>query len=129
MITIAVDGVDEILRELRKAETSAREDVIEILRDEGKKLRDKAKADAPVYAGLLRAGIRSSLSKKKLQATVSAGGRVRGQSTFYAKFVEFGTKKKPARPYLYNNARAAEPGVENRLRQALERAARKSTGE
>lgn len=48
-----------------------------------------------VDTGLLRASIDHKLNISTLSATV-------GTNVEYGKFVEFGTSKQPAKPYLYN---------------------------
>jgi len=114
-----VEGIEEILKELRQMEGEARQRVYEVLRDETKPVVEDARRRAPKDTGAMARGIKRTVSKKKLEARVSAGGMVHGVDTYYAQFVEFGTKFMPAQPFLFPACRAHEERIGNALSEAM----------
>ena len=128
MITVQVSGTEEILRDLRKAQADVQDEAREVLKGQAKVIRDDARGRCPSDTGTLKRSVRSSVSRKKLSASVSAGGKVRGKDAYYAQFVEFGTKNSPAQPFLYPAGRAHEKETEERLVKVLTDAVRKGAG-
>lgn len=59
-------------------------------------LHDAAKQLAPVQRGKLRAGIKHRKDKR----TATSAGHMVYNDVFYAKFVEYGTRKMRARPFM-----------------------------
>ncbi len=114
-MTISVKGVEENIAALRLVKDQAKDKIIEVLREETQEAVEDAKNRVPVDTGALRDSIKRTISKKKLTATMSAGGKVKGVDTYYAFFVEHGTRKMPARPFLYPAARAHEKDIAERL--------------
>lgn len=114
-----VEGIEEILKDLRQMEGEARQRVYEILRDETKPVVEDARSRAPKDTGAMARGIKRSVSKKKLEAKISAGGMVGGVDTYYAQFVEFGTKNMTAQPFLYPACRAHEERIGKALSDAM----------
>jgi HK97 gp10 family phage protein len=118
-IHVNVKGSDEIIKDLRRVQGEAKDTVIQVLKEETGEVVKDARSRAPKDTGALARGIKRSVSKKKVEAKISAGGTVRGVDTYYAQFVEFGTKDMPARPFLYPAARAREPEIYDRLTEAM----------
>lgn len=114
-LSVSVKGVEENIDALRRVNAQAKDTIVQVLREEVQKAVDDAKSRAPVDTGALRDGITRSVSKKNLTATMSAGGKRRGVDTYYAYFIEFGTKNMPARPFFYPAARAHEEEIAERL--------------
>lgn len=140
-IYVNVKGVEEALRELRKAEKECREAAGEVLEKQAAVIAEDARKRCPVETGALQESIRFEVDKKKLDGSVTAGGqKVRGRDTYYAMFVEFGTrairkgeetktsKRKrhqvdrkaiAAQPFLYPAARAHEEETTEKLSNAM----------
>lgn len=72
----------------------------------------KAKAKAPVRTGTLRRSIHSVFASGGLSAVV-------GPSVLYGKFVEFGTRRMGARPYMRPAAEAVLPKFAASVARAL----------
>lgn len=121
-IEIHVEGLDDVLKELRNAPKEAKREVVQVLREAAIEIRDDARRRCPVETGALQRSVRYSVSKKKLEARVYAGGKVGGEDVFYAPFVEFGTKHAQAKPFLFPAARAREKETMAELEEALLRA-------
>ena len=128
MISVRVEGMEEILRDLRKAQADVQQEAREVLKDQAKVIRDDARSRCPEDTGTLKKSVRSSVSRKGLNASVSAGGKVQGKDAYYAQFVEFGTKHSPAQPFLYPAGRAHEKETEEMLVKVLTDAVRKGAG-
>jgi len=125
MITLQVHGTKELMADLRKAKVDVQNDARRVLREMADKIADDARRRVPVDTGALRSTIRPWVSKKTLDASVSAGGKSGGVDVYYAHFVEYSTKKKPARPFLYPAGRAHEQETEERLTAVMYEALRK----
>ncbi len=125
MITLQVHGTKELMADLRKAKVDVQNDARRVLKEQAKIIRDDARSRCPEDTGTLKRSVRSSVSRKKLDAFVSAGGKVRGKDAYYAQFVEFGTKRSPAQPFLYPAGRAHEKETEERLTAVMYEALRK----
>lgn len=128
MITLQVHGTKELMADLRKAKVDVQNDARRVLREMADKIADDARGRVPVDTGLLKNSIKLSVSKRQLEASVSAGGKVRGKDAYYAQFVEFGTKHSPAQPFLYPAGRAHEKETEEKLVKVLTDAVRKGAG-
>ncbi len=114
-----LEGLDDVLKELREVEREAKHEAVNVLRIETQKVVEDAKSRAPKDTGAMARGIRRSVSAKKLTATISAGGKVGGVDTYYAQFVEFGTKNMPAQPFFFPACRAHEEEIGRALSDAL----------
>lgn len=72
----------------------------------------QAKAKAPVKTGTLRRSIHSVFSNGGLTGIV-------GPSVLYGKFVEFGTRRMGARPYMRPAAEAVLPKFADAVKRAI----------
>ena len=72
----------------------------------------QAKAKVPVRTGTLRRSIHSVFENGGLRALV-------GPSVLYGKFVEFGTRRMGARPYMRPAAEAVLPKFADAVKRAL----------
>ena len=72
----------------------------------------RAKAKAPVRTGTLRRSIASVFSNGGLTGKV-------GPSVFYGRFIEFGTRRMGARPFMRPAAEAVLPRFAERVKAAL----------
>lgn len=72
----------------------------------------RAKAKAPVRTGTLRRSIHSVFENGGQRGLV-------GPSVLYGKFVEFGTRRMGARPYMRPAAEAVLPGFTAAVKRAL----------
>ena len=107
-----VEGLPEIQRALeRVAPRESRRILRRALGKMASDMRREIKASAPVDTGTLRRAIRSKLdrgSRESVEASVRiTTGRKARDDAWYWRFVEYGTKKRPAR---------------HLIRQAIERA-------
>lgn len=140
-IYVNVKGVTEALRELRKAEQECRDAAGEVMEKQAGVIAEDARNRCPVDSGALKESIRYRVDKKKLDGAVIAGGKkIRGRDTYYATFVEYGTrsikkgektrtsKRKrhqvdrkaiAAQPFLYPAARAHEEETTEKLSNAM----------
>ena len=82
----------------------------------------------PVDKGILKRSIRATVAKKKLEATVSAGGKVGRIDTYYAQFVEFGTKKGKGTAVPFPAARAHDEETQEKLKTVMYNAIKKGAG-
>lgn len=90
-------------------------------------IQKAAKAMVPVDTGTLQNNIvRQRVRKSSFDAEtairvrVSGKGRASGDDAFYWPWVEFGTEKMPARPFLRPALRAGAPEALKRFKKSLE---------
>jgi len=101
-VRVEVKGLNKLTRALRKAGVEVADMKAANQRVAGVVVR-RAVPITPTATGALAGSIRPA--KRQSGAIVYAGGgRVR-----YARFVEFGTRKMSARPYLYRAAGESQP--------------------
>ncbi|MFJ9558051.1 HK97-gp10 family putative phage morphogenesis protein [Nocardiopsis sp. NPDC101807] len=85
----------------------------------GAEMYDGAVADVPVDSGDLARALEKRV--KGSGATADAQVGVWSDEEYYAQFVEFGTSKMPAQPFMYPNARRANRKVRNWVREGIEK--------
>ena len=153
MITIKVEGLSELERKLREFGPKVAKNGLRAANFAGARVfRDAAKQTVPVRTGLLKASITAFKRRgpdNVAKHTVGVRGvRLKYANTaenrrkrrvgkkyqadgpaFYGKFVEFGTSKMAAKPFMRpafnNNIDAAIGAVRARLAKAVEDAARR----
>lgn len=158
MATIKIEGLKEVQKNLKNLEKVAQGNALRgALRKSAKKMFDEAKAKAPiaekeyfakqytktkgvttksrglVSPGRLRDSIRLSsrvnrTGKGKTAAKVSI--KAGNQNVFYARFVEFGTRYVPARPFMRDAfekyGAASIKDFSNNLKKSIEQQLKKA---
>lgn len=109
-LTIKVLGGDKLEAALRQLATQAPEIAGRILDDAALRVERDAKLACPVDTGRLRASIQ--VGGDGLERTVST-------NVEYAPHVEFGTRRRSAKPYLFPAAEAERPRLAKALEAAL----------
>ncbi len=118
MTAVVIEGLDALLRKLAKAAEPAA--VKDALRNEAEAIAAEARTRAP----------------GGLADTVEIVDESRGPKLAYAvgtadpagRFIEQGTARRPATPWLWPVFRARSPGVKHRLAQLIEAAFRTGHG-
>lgn len=111
-IQLHIEGIDELLAILEKG--GNKEDLANVVRKHGGELHKKATRACPVDTGEL---------KRSLDLTNTDGGlsaKVR-TAKHYAIYVEMGTRKMAAQPYLKPSLNAQEGPFLNDLRKVVEK--------
>ena len=118
---IELEGVNELEAKLQKLSESMREEIIEegLLRA-AEPIRKNAEQRAPMRTGNLKENIYSSVDPKD-KRSVDVGP---GPSAFYGLFLELGTQKMSARPFLRpafdSNKKAAQKIFSDYVRKIIE---------
>jgi len=131
-----VNGLKEEMARLMEAPLKLREKTFKALEERAEAIRSDAASRAPVKTGALRRSVKKLVSEKTLTAQIFCdypeGNRtnkgktrkqVAGSKRYYAFAVEFGTKKAPAKPFLYPAARAGEAATNSALEAVLKEVA------
>jgi HK97 gp10 family phage protein len=121
---MTLTGMDGLLRALREIPDVAREELKHAVTTTAFAIAQRMRATAPRDSGLLLRNISAS--------TRGLTGRVEiGVDAFYWPYVEFGTVRMPARPFIRPSAELESGAFEGRLREiartiehAFERSAR-----
>lgn len=94
----AVEGAEEVIKLLEDMGQKAEEVLAGAAEAGGKIALAEARRRCPVKTGRLRASLELKQGKK---TPARANVRIEhGKKEYYGKFVELGTKKQPARPFL-----------------------------
>ncbi|WP_411679850.1 HK97-gp10 family putative phage morphogenesis protein [Clostridium thailandense] len=102
MASIELTGVDEILNKLQQMGANVGRLENKALKNAAEPVLEDAKANVPVRTGKLKKGLKITNVKKKDGMKYILVGVDRGDNSevFYGKFIEFGTSKMTARPFL-----------------------------
>ncbi|WP_373844768.1 HK97-gp10 family putative phage morphogenesis protein [Clostridium sp.] len=125
MADIELTGVDEILNKLQQMGTNINRLENKALKNAAEPVLQDAKANVPVRTGKLKKGLKITNVKKKQGVKYILVGVDRGDNSeiFYGKFVEFGTSKMSARPFLQpayeKNKDNIQKTIANTLKEGL----------
>ena len=109
MITIEVSGVEEALRRLGNLRDRLELAVFGVLMDSAGVLTEEAKAYAPIHTGNLRRSIQiTEANKPEMKIVVSAQAP-------YSGFVEWGSSKMAAQPFMQPAASHAAAELPRRV--------------
>ena len=112
-ITCDVKGVEEFQEAMRNFDSAIQKHVHRQLASWAAYVKALAKQLVPVRTGHLRSSIYAKISESVVRI---------GAEATYALFVEFGTRRMQARPYLYPAIREYLPQLEQIIREAIEAA-------
>ena len=123
MSQVRIVGLNETVGFFNTADKDISQAVAIIVQETANAVRDNAKARAPSNTGKLNFDLRVTdktldATRGDLAATVTYMGKKRA---FYGKFVEFGTIKMPARPFLGPAWMAEKPRFLEKIKDAIER--------
>lgn len=114
MAKVELTGVKELLNEVEKLGAKGNQIENKALREAGALMKESIAREAPRRTGKLKKSIEvSGVRTKDGMKHVQVGP---GKDGYYGKFVEFGTVKMRARPFM-------APGYENAKSQALDKIA------
>ncbi len=111
-IIINVEGSKAVIGELTKYGKNSQKIILKEALIAGFAIQSKAKVRVPVDTGRLR----SSLNTTKQKDGVKVGTNVE-----YAAFIEDGTSRMKARPYLFNSFKEQIPKFISRVKRALKK--------
>ncbi|MHB1910223.1 MAG: HK97-gp10 family putative phage morphogenesis protein [Nitrososphaerales archaeon] len=103
-VEISVKGLQEANAAFQKVVDMHYQDVVKMLQTVGEKAAGAAQSNAPVRTGFLQASIQMIQTDDGCYVTAGAG---------YAGFVEFGTRKMSAQPFL-------RPAIEEAIQEIEE---------
>ena len=120
---LKVEGVDEILEALRKADKALQEELHDLISEAAEIVFREADANVPIKSGKARASLKIKTGKTRngtFYANVTVGGE-----TFYITFYELGNSRQPPRPFMRpaldkSRAKIRQHLIEG-LRAAIER--------
>lgn len=114
-----VEGLDEVLRQFNRFDREARVNFREAVKKTATNITRMAKARVPVGdSGLLKKSIRAAYDRDGFGAEIGAGNK----KAYYAGFVEHGTTKMTARPYMHPSGEEAKPQYIADVTRAITRA-------
>ena len=114
MAEIELQGMQGLLNSLTELGRKGSRIENKALKAAAKPILDAAVANAPVLSGAGKAGLKISRVKTKGDTKTVLIGIGKGDISeiFYMKFLEFGTSKMPARPFL-------QPAYESKKNEAI----------
>lgn len=128
-----ISGLEPLLKKLKTLEPKIAKKVLrQSLRAGAKIIQTAAKAKAPVKSGQLRKAIKVRAQKRTRRGTigvnVSVGEKDFAGEVFYGSFIEFGSSKMPARPFMkpafQENKAAALQVIQDGIAAGIEEAAK-----
>lgn len=110
-----IEGLDRLKRKLAALPGAVRKEATAALLDAGEQIADGAKSRVATDTGELAGSINVRADDEGASVIVEA-------TAAHAKFVEFGTRHTPARPFLLPAFEEARPQVVSAVAQAARRA-------
>jgi HK97 gp10 family phage protein len=105
-----------------------RDELSAVVRDEAETLAEaqraalRAQLQEPDETGALEASVQVISGAHDLEFVIQAGGNATADGGYdRAMAFEFGTSRQPARPFFYSTARERQPGIRDRIANAVER--------
>lgn len=111
-ISVRIDGIKETIAELSLRDKRVEKAVKAQVGESALKIQEGAKERAPVDTGALRNSITVDFYERGLAAQI-------GPHMPYAPYVEYGTRKMAARPYLGPAFAAERPNFERGIKKVL----------
>lgn len=111
-ISVRIEGIKETVAEISLRDRRVREAVKHQVGESALKIQEEAKKRAPVDTGALRNSITVDFYEQGLAAQI-------GPHMPYAPYVEHGTRKMAARPFLSPAFEAERPRFEKGIRKAI----------
>ncbi len=116
--TFRIEGMGAAIRQFRKAPGVARTYLAQAVQVTEISARSKVAAAAPRRTGALAHAVTSRSTGLKASISIE-GGEIYGQTpSVYWRFVEFGTSRVPARPFIRASADAEQNPFIDRVKQA-----------
>ncbi|SHH05918.1 HK97-gp10 family putative phage morphogenesis protein [Tepidibacter thalassicus] len=102
MAEFKLEGLKELEQKLQEMGNKTSRIENKAIKKAAEPILEDAKANAPVDTGRLREGLKISNIKTKNGEKYVEVGITKGDNSemFYGKFIEWGTSKMPAKPYL-----------------------------
>jgi HK97 gp10 family phage protein len=116
--TFMLVGLDETIKQLRKAPTEARRFLSVAVRDTEYALANKTRAAAPRGTGALRHAISSTSSGLNARIVIERGMLYGQEPSRYWRFVEFGTSRMAAQPFIRPQAESEQDPFIHRVKVA-----------
>lgn len=118
---VKIEGLDELERKINKITEDSRKNIVHALDIAGLLVLRSAQQKCPVDTGNLRASLTKEVSDRELYAVV-------GTKVHYAPYVEYGTRKMRAKPYLKPAFYENEKDIKQRISQAVLKAIKEVAG-
>ena len=127
MVGVEVVGLDKLLARLTRLTRALDPEITKVLKEIAVLMRDEAKRIVPVDTGSLQSSIRTrswaGMKGYTQWVGFSSGGYVTnpkpGQIVRYMKFVEHGTSRQKAQPYMYPSYDMYKRDIPKRIKNAL----------
>lgn len=120
-------GWDKLSRKLAKLPEAMTSDLVKLLSEGGDMILAGARARVPVRSGRLKNALSKKVTKKGLVVKVGVQGAVAKRRAPHFFFVELGTRKMKAQPYLGPANKEAQQKLRPRIREQLKKTAEQVT--
>lgn len=128
MATEIVQGAARLRRLLQSIEPNITLEVREAIQNGAGQVLREALARVPRKTGKLASALRIARVSNGMAAKIGVFGKRALKIGYYGHWVEFGTTKMAARPFLIPAARAREPAISAAIDAAIGRALDKASG-
>lgn len=122
-------GANKLRRTLKRMGPEATAEVRKVLADGTQLILFNARSRVPVDTGNLRYELEAKTSSDGMSGRIGLVGKKAKKAAFYGRFVEFGTKRQAARPFLVPAYEQSKDWIMTNLRKALDRTLAKIIGQ
>lgn len=117
MAELEIEGIDNLIAEVEKLGVKGNRIENKALREAGEVVKEAIKQEAPRRTGTLKKSIETSRVKTKgIAKHVEVGP---GKEGYYGKFVEFGTVKMRANPFMARGYENSKDKVVDKIAEEL----------
>lgn len=116
-VTYSSDGTTEILGSLGRLKSEQLLTARDVCKQAARDIVNDARSRVPVRTGKLRRAIHHAIKTRKGEFEIGFGWRAKA---YYGFFIEYGTKRQAAHPFLRPAFDARTQGLEERIGDAIE---------
>lgn len=121
-----IRGVPGLRRTLQSIDPLITVEVREAIRAAADQIYREALSRVPRKTGKLASAMRVAIVSNGFGAKIGVFGKRALKQAYYAKWIEFGTSKRPATPFLYPALKARGPAAVKSIEAAVSRALHKA---
>ena len=119
LANLELEGMDKLLAEIDKMGREGARIENKALKEAGETVKESIQNETPVRSGTLKESIKVSGIKTKDGMKVVEIGP--GKDGWYGKFLEFGTKKLKANPFMSRGYEKSKGQVENKIVEEIKK--------
>jgi HK97 gp10 family phage protein len=117
--------MSSLRKKIKRLEPEARQGIKDAMTEVADEILDEAKSRVPVDTGTLKKKLTRQVSRDGMSAKVGVRTKAAKRKAYYGKFIELGTSKMPAQPFLTPAYEVVRPKAKVKLKKEIDATLRK----